>query len=478
MKKKNIKGFTLVELLVVIAILAILATVTVVGYIAFTDKADRSVDEQTVEQLNTVLQASEVSDGKPVNPSDAMAILEENGFNIENYEAVYSKNTIYWDSSTNRILIYTEGEGVTFPEDAIEKYSEVVASNLPKYWYQIKDAYKTILLEESTEKKFNDALNNLHSGETLQLQNDITLENSQLTLSGDNASIELDLNGYNLNLSYNQSVMLNNNNNLILRNGNLNLSKNITGPSANIEVVSNSSITLENINLSSFGTAIFPKGDAAQVNVIDSIIDCNNSGAYGIGTNAAESGNYNVIINVEDSKIINSIGSGLLLNVPGKYYIKNTTIISDSVGAIVRGGNATFENCLIKEYNNTNGNVDWINSKGKTGWEFSVSQIYGTSAWVSGNGVQYAGLCIGDWSNSYSYDCSCTLINTTVEADDNYTEFPAVYISQDGPYKAIFNYDENCKFIDKKAEHKDYYINSNNSFEKGTIIVNGQTIEW
>ena len=95
MKKNNKKGFTLVELLVVIAILAILATVTVVGYIAFTDKADRSVDEQTVEQLNTVLQASEVSDGKPVNPSDAMAILEENGFNIENYEAVYSKNTIY-----------------------------------------------------------------------------------------------------------------------------------------------------------------------------------------------------------------------------------------------------------------------------------------------------------------------------------------------------------------------------------------------
>ena len=42
MKKQIKKGFTLVELLVVIAILAVLATVSVVGYTSFITKANNS----------------------------------------------------------------------------------------------------------------------------------------------------------------------------------------------------------------------------------------------------------------------------------------------------------------------------------------------------------------------------------------------------------------------------------------------------
>lgn len=49
MNKKK-KGFTLVELLVVIAILAILATVCIIGYTSFTKKAKESVYEQEKTQ--------------------------------------------------------------------------------------------------------------------------------------------------------------------------------------------------------------------------------------------------------------------------------------------------------------------------------------------------------------------------------------------------------------------------------------------
>ena len=45
------KGFTLVELLVVIAILAILATVSVVGYTSFINRANNSVAQQELTQL-------------------------------------------------------------------------------------------------------------------------------------------------------------------------------------------------------------------------------------------------------------------------------------------------------------------------------------------------------------------------------------------------------------------------------------------
>ena len=53
MRKNNKKGFTLVELLVVIAILAILASVAVVGYTAFIEKAEQSNAETEAHQIQT-----------------------------------------------------------------------------------------------------------------------------------------------------------------------------------------------------------------------------------------------------------------------------------------------------------------------------------------------------------------------------------------------------------------------------------------
>ena len=55
MKSNKKRGFTLVELLVVIAILAILATVSVVGYTSFIERAAVSNDENVASQLNQFL---------------------------------------------------------------------------------------------------------------------------------------------------------------------------------------------------------------------------------------------------------------------------------------------------------------------------------------------------------------------------------------------------------------------------------------
>lgn len=51
MKKNTQKGFTLVELLVVIAILAILASVAVVGYTSFIEKADKQAAATEMDQV-------------------------------------------------------------------------------------------------------------------------------------------------------------------------------------------------------------------------------------------------------------------------------------------------------------------------------------------------------------------------------------------------------------------------------------------
>ena len=65
------KGFTLVELLVVIAILAILATVSVVGYTSFIKSADESAMQQETHQVTTIINHALILD-------DSVAItLEE-----------------------------------------------------------------------------------------------------------------------------------------------------------------------------------------------------------------------------------------------------------------------------------------------------------------------------------------------------------------------------------------------------------------
>lgn len=59
--KHTQKGFTLVELLVVIAILAILATVSVVGYTSYITKANESVVKQELAQIKTAVIAEDIS---------------------------------------------------------------------------------------------------------------------------------------------------------------------------------------------------------------------------------------------------------------------------------------------------------------------------------------------------------------------------------------------------------------------------------
>lgn len=116
MKNKK-KGFTLVELLVVIAILAILATVSVVGYLAFTEKAKESNDISLTTQMNTVLQANEAQD-KAETMSDVASQLDEAGLDIEKLTPTSSGYSFVWDKETNRIFLLDEEKKVVSPEGA------------------------------------------------------------------------------------------------------------------------------------------------------------------------------------------------------------------------------------------------------------------------------------------------------------------------------------------------------------------------
>ncbi len=121
MNKKTKKGFTLVELLVVIAILAILATVSVVGYTSFINKANMSVDQQAVEQINNYLQALEVNkEDTPATVDAAIVALSEGNLNVNDYVPLTKNTYFYWVKSLNRVIHVDKDNKVLFPEDITE----------------------------------------------------------------------------------------------------------------------------------------------------------------------------------------------------------------------------------------------------------------------------------------------------------------------------------------------------------------------
>ena len=60
---KKAEGFTLVELVVVIAILGILAGIAVPAYSGYLTRANQANDKQIVAQMNTVIQTAAAAEG-------------------------------------------------------------------------------------------------------------------------------------------------------------------------------------------------------------------------------------------------------------------------------------------------------------------------------------------------------------------------------------------------------------------------------
>ena len=112
MKKK--KGFTLVELLVVIAILAVLATVSVVGYMGFTKKAHESNDIGLTTQMNTILQAEEVTN-KPTTPHEAVKQLANGGVDVEKLTPTTDGYNYVYDLDANRMFLLDDSKVVVAP---------------------------------------------------------------------------------------------------------------------------------------------------------------------------------------------------------------------------------------------------------------------------------------------------------------------------------------------------------------------------
>ena len=78
--KNSRKGFTIVELVIVIAVVAILAAVLIPTFSSLIQKANLSADKQAVREMNLALAADEKLHGKAPDVETAAAILAKAGY--------------------------------------------------------------------------------------------------------------------------------------------------------------------------------------------------------------------------------------------------------------------------------------------------------------------------------------------------------------------------------------------------------------
>ena len=171
--KNSKKGFTLVELLVVIAILAILATVAVVGYTSFIEKANISADQQAVTQMNNALKAENIVD-KFENIYEVQAFLLTCDLDIDGYRPLRKDTFFFWDKSENTIVYTDKNYKVTYPENQLNNTDR-------SDWFTLSG--------EIREEAYPDAVEGVYTISTpeqlYKLANDYNGGNIEIVIAGD-----------------------------------------------------------------------------------------------------------------------------------------------------------------------------------------------------------------------------------------------------------------------------------------------------
>ena len=133
MRKTNKKGFTIVELVIVIAVVAILAAVLVPTFVSVVKKANESKDTQLVRNLNTAL-AVDTEVGKHETMQSALEAAAKAGYDVAKINASATDNEILWDSK-NDCFVYKKDSGIEYiPNSKTEEATD------GDFWKIVADA--------------------------------------------------------------------------------------------------------------------------------------------------------------------------------------------------------------------------------------------------------------------------------------------------------------------------------------------------
>ena len=206
----NKKGFTIVELVIVIAVIVILAAVLIPTFSGIIRKANISADTQLVKNMNTALAADETVNGKPEDFNDVIAIVRDAGYILSAFNPTTEGCYVVWEKESNQLLLVDSKKDFEVIYSVKDGYGEPDNS-----WYfavdseeakaELKEAYKDIAINIEMALTNVDALvgtinkdgaQELYVDESLVISADkvidVNNENASVTLKFSGASLTTD----------------------------------------------------------------------------------------------------------------------------------------------------------------------------------------------------------------------------------------------------------------------------------------------
>ncbi len=120
-KNTNKKGFTIVELVIVIAVVAVLAAVLIPTFAGLIDKANISNDTILVKNINTALTAESVLEGDPKSIDEVLEYIAKSGYNVDKLTPTSTDSHIVYDAENNRFALIDKDKNVIYAEN--EKFT-------------------------------------------------------------------------------------------------------------------------------------------------------------------------------------------------------------------------------------------------------------------------------------------------------------------------------------------------------------------
>jgi prepilin-type N-terminal cleavage/methylation domain-containing protein len=131
MKRINKKGFTIVELVIVIAVIGVLAAVLIPTFTKLIRKSRINSDTQLIRNLNTALEADKVETEHKTMES-ALDAAKAYGYDISKINASATNNEILWDSQ-NDVFCYVNGGELEYLPDSVDA-DKKLKPNSYKLW--------------------------------------------------------------------------------------------------------------------------------------------------------------------------------------------------------------------------------------------------------------------------------------------------------------------------------------------------------
>ncbi len=158
MKKNNKKGFTIVELVIVIAVIAILAAVLIPTFSSIIKKAKISNDTVLAKNLTTAI-ATESITSKPTSMEEVVTKLYNAGFVLENLSPTTEDYFYGWDSKNNQIILISDEYSVVY-ESATSTPVDVYVTTTGDFAQGLANAgYSLYLTTDATTVVTNNFIN-------------------------------------------------------------------------------------------------------------------------------------------------------------------------------------------------------------------------------------------------------------------------------------------------------------------------------